>query len=608
MVDILAHRGPDATGTWVDGPLGFGHRLLQTTPESFRERLPFDDGSRNLVITADARIDNRDELIDVLALGSSSGNEPCDSELILAAYTRWGDGCLEHLIGDFAFVIWDRSNRRLFGARDHLGIRPFYYHYSRNRLFAFASEIKALLCHPKVPRCLNEVKVADYLLSIWEDEEITFYQDILRLPPGHCLAVDGRGMRLREYWAPDLGSTLRLGSDEQYAEAFRELFAEAVRCRLRSSSPVGFTLSGGLDSSAVMGMARWMAPGRCWPRMHTFSAVFPTLSRVDERLHIDRMLEDGGFEPHFIRGDQLSPLVDIERALWHHDEPFGAPNLFLEWGMYGVARELGIRVILDGMDGDLTVSYGLAYIPELLIRGRWMALHAELTNLARRMRSSPWGVLRYEGLRRLAPEGLRRTWRRLRGHNPYTWSRFTTVNPEFARRIGLKERADALLDQSMRPIFTQREEHRRHFASGLLAFSNEVGDKVGAAFAVDHRHPFFDKRLVDFCLALPPHQKLNKGWDRVVMRRAMQGILPDSVRWRGDKSNLSGGFYRGLLETDRSLLEEIILENPQVIQEYVDIPSLKEHYRVFLANQGGDDSLPVWSAVTLGLWLRQSGL
>ncbi|MEP7356295.1 MAG: asparagine synthase-related protein, partial [Anaerolineales bacterium] len=261
MTARLAHRGPDAGGIWPPSgggpadpgsPVGLGQRLLWTTPESLHERLPLASADGQLAITADARIDNRDELFGLLGLADHS---LADSALILAAYAKWGERCPEHLLGDFAFAIWDAGKQALFCARDHLGNRPLFYHQAPG-FAAIASEIKALLVLPQVPRRLNERRIAEYLATLHDDTAITFYQDIHRLPPAHSLTLSRAGAKLERYWALDPARALPPASDEAYADGFRELFTEAVRCRLRSAYPVGAMLSGGLDSSSIVCVAR----------------------------------------------------------------------------------------------------------------------------------------------------------------------------------------------------------------------------------------------------------------------------------------------------------------------------------------------------------------
>src|SRR5207245_10257224 len=178
-------------------------------------------------------------------------SDATDAALILAAYERWGERCPEHLLGDFALAIWDARRATLFCARDHFGVKPFYYHHAPGRLFCFASEIKGLVALAEVPRRLNETRVADYLVPLLEDKEITFYEEIVRLPPAHRMAVTREGVRMEQYWALDPEREIRMKSDGEYAEAFREIFTEAVRWRLRSAIPVESMSSGVLDSSSI---------------------------------------------------------------------------------------------------------------------------------------------------------------------------------------------------------------------------------------------------------------------------------------------------------------------------------------------------------------------
>ncbi len=280
MLETMAHRGWDASGAWLDGPVGLGHRMLWTTPESREEKLPAVSAARDLVVTADARIDNRDELLRGLDLSDETPRTITDSELILASYRRWGEGCVEHLLGDFAFAIWDLRRERLFCARDHIGLKPFYYHYRSEGIFVFGSEVKALLAVPAVPRRVNGGRVAGFLVGLYEDPTATFHDEILRLAPAHCMTVSREGISLRRYWELDPSRELRLGSDAEYAEAS----ASSSRRRFAAASGVGIrwaSLSAeGLirrRSSACRGScSRRAAKDRSTPSRHS--------TRVSERL------------------------------------------------------------------------------------------------------------------------------------------------------------------------------------------------------------------------------------------------------------------------------------------------------------------------------------
>ena len=625
MMARVAHRGADAVGVWGQGEIGLGNRLLWTTPESLKEKLPRLNQAGELVLTADARLDNRAELVALLGLTDGPHCDITDGQLILAAYEKWGEHCPEKLLGDFAFALWDKRRQRLFCARDHFGIKPFYYHFS-GQSFAFASEIKALLCLPEVENCLNEIRIADYLTSMFDDPAITFYQNIFRLPPHHGLMVSREGMRLQSYWSLNPGPGLQLNSDEAYAEAFRELFTEAVRCRLRSAFPVASLLSGGLDSSSVTCVARQqLSPNGQggWP---TFSAIFDEVTECDERPFIQAVLTQGGFEPHYVQGDKQSPLADLDHIFWHQDEAFHAPNLFMTWSLYRAAGGQNVRILLDGFDGDTTVSHGFGYLKELAQARRWLALALELRGLDETFNTSSWGLMwRYLQVYELEPALARsqvgyRAWQALlrrfapgdsqaagrpipKGHA--VWN--TTLKPEFVQRIGLVERYQTWQKNQPGAAPNEREGHYRAISQGLHPFALEVLDKAAAAFSIEPRYPFWDKRLVEFCLTLPPEQKLHRGWSRLVLRRAMTHILPKKVQWRRDKSNFLPSFTHGMLIFAQKRLDEIMRQDLALIETYVDITALHQAYHRFVSQTSQEkerDLFMIWQSVSLVLWLK----
>ena len=609
MVDRLNHRGSDGSGVWSLGTVGLGHCMLWTTPESIEEKLPLVNSTQNLVLTADARIDNRDELIALYELEDQPSREISDSELILKAYEKWGEGCLQKLIGDFAFAIWDESKQQLFCVRDHIGVKPFYY-YRSTKLFAFASEIKALFALPEVPRQLNEAHLADLLTGLYEAKTETLYQGIYRLPPAHVMIVKHEGVRLHPYWSADLTKELHLGSDEEYADSFREIFTEAVRCRLRSAYPVGSTLSGGLDSSSIACTSRDLLAGNGGPPLHTFSAVYPNLpeperSRVDESSYIDKVVSTGGFEPHLIQVDQVSPLVDLDLQVRQLDEVYFAPNLSMHWSIYDAAQRQGMRVILDGMDGDDTVSHGLDYLADLFRVGKFRTLYTEAEALSHKtLSTSPTRKIIWQyGIRPVIPGTILNMWRVLNRRNHSSLAE-KAINPDFARRVNLEKRVGEYNNNSRFNNF--RQKHWRNIDSALTSYSLELLDKTAATFSLDPRYPFYDWRLIKFCLALPPRQILSNGMTRVIFRRAMAGVIPEEVRWRTTKADLSINFRYGLFTYERPIIEQVILNNPQYIEPYFDIQSLKNTYQRFITQPllSMRTAQIVYNAVILDRWLH----
>ncbi|MBV1767746.1 MAG: hypothetical protein KUA29_05530, partial [Methanobacterium sp.] len=248
MNDKLSHRGVDGSHIWVEDNVGLGHQMLHTTPESLHEELPFIED--DLVITADARIDNREELAD--ELGIDEVETVSDSYFILKAYDMWGEDCPDKLLGDFAFAIWDKKKEILFCARDHMGVKPFYY-YVDEEMFVFGTEIKALFEVEGVPREKDEKRIALALMvDDFQERERTFYKEIKSFKAAHYMAMTKDSSKFKRYWKLNPDLEIRMDSDEEYMQEFLKICTEAVKCRLRSPDrKIGVMLSGGLDSSSV---------------------------------------------------------------------------------------------------------------------------------------------------------------------------------------------------------------------------------------------------------------------------------------------------------------------------------------------------------------------
>ena len=600
MLSIMHHRGPHRTGAWCAGSAAMGHALLSTAPESLRESMPLWDPLRKLAVTAEARLDNRDELLALLQFGHNPQREIPESEVILRAYERWGERCPEKLLGDFAFAIWDEERRTLFCARDHFGVKPFYY-YCSNQGFFFASEIKALLSLPHVPRRLNEMRIAQFLAADLHDTSITFYRDILRLSPGHSLTLRDGAVRIHRYWSLDPAHQLCHRSDQEYADEFRSLFMDAIRVRLPNGSRVGSLLSGGLDSSSVVCAARQILTENPSCRLHSFSAVFRDVPESDESPYIQSVLAGGGIEAEFVESGNISPLQDLPAMLASQDQPFYAPNLFLHWALYRAANRQNIRVLFDGLDGDVAVSHGIGILPELLLKGRWISLAREMRGLSQNFHLRARNILRGRVLQPLIPRCI--WWMReaIRCSRSNATGLGPPLNPEFAQRIGW----NPLEHTNPQTPRTARGEHFFGLTRGLIPYVLEVADHAAKSFSIEPRYPFFDKRLVEYCLALPAEQRIFRGWTRMVMRRAMTGILPEKIQWRGGKADLGVNFFRSLLTCESKLIEEMLRNPAQAIWQYLDHQALDRTYQQSLTTENKRSVLSLWQAATLQTWLQQ---
>ncbi|HEX6099718.1 MAG TPA: asparagine synthase-related protein [Thermoanaerobaculia bacterium] len=499
------------------------------------------------------------------------------------AWQRWGEDCAPHLEGDFAFAVWDARTRTLFCARDPFGVKPFVYAFLPGKLFAFASEPRALLALDAVPRDVDEQRVADFLELRFEDAERTFHRALRRLPGGCTLTLRDGKVEIRRYWTPRNVKPLRLrGGDAAYAEGYREHFVRAVRERMQVDDPatLGAMLSGGLDSSAIACVARDELRDAGRPPLPVISWIFSDAMEADEREYQQAVIAAGGMRPLTLDSahNTASPWTDLELLL--PDGPPYAPNFYLNTEAAKLARAHGIRVLLDGLGGDVTVSRGESRFVELFTRGRFPTLARELRALAARRGTS-------ESLPRLfaakvalplAPHTLLRLLSRIRRRQYTRGRRFLSV----------------------------RQEHLFQLEAPFLAEGLELFDRLLSPFGIEGRYPFFDRRLTEYCLSLPADQKLADGYSRIVARRAMEGVLPDFVRWRAGKG-APGMHILSALRASLPELDELFGRDAAVIERWADVDALRNSRETLRSGGRMDfrEVIRLWSAAVLARWLRR---
>jgi len=625
MVRAMTDRGPDAQQVWVSGEVGLGHAMNRTTPESIGEEQPASLEGR-FWISADVRLDNRDELARELdPTGWRALRQLPDARLILRAYRSWGRSCIDHLAGDFAFSIWDSDRRSLFCARDHLGIRPLCF-YRSERLLVVASQVGALLRLEEVPRQVNEARVGDYLVRRLEgiDKTSTFYEEIHRLQPAHILEVTGGQVHVRRYWALDPGREIHFGSSKEVPEAFLEVFTRAVKSRLRGVSPVGSMLSGGLDSSAIVGVARrLLADGDVGP-LPTYSVVSQQGKACKETEAIRAMLAMEDLAPVLIEiGELDSYRRDLEKLLFSTDDLFDH-HILLPQLIFIAARRAGLNIVLDGIDGDVVTTLDPDCLAPLVRGGRLKEALTEARGFSAFYRGqygpwgSPWLMLFRSGRGALVPEWVREA-RRQRGleNRLQRFLSETIISPDLARRVHLSERLATYSrprvdlgrwlprDRVHRKL---REIHAANLQSGNAAVALERYDRVGAVYSVESRHPFYDKRLVEFCLALPSEAKTPRGWSKSLLRHATAGLLPERIRWRRDIWNhLGWQLHTRLPEALNETLNGSLWSNLDELEDWVNLGSVRDAMARYRKKKSFEDAEKLWEAATLLIWRHRMG-
>ena len=591
MMEAVAHRGPDGEGLWVRGPVFLGHRLFANTPEAVAEKQPVAVGGQ--VVTFDGRLDNREEL---LAAVEPRDRSCSDGELTLHAYRRWGVDVVHHLVGDFAFALWDEAQQQMLCVRDPIGIKLFHYAFD-DGTFVFGSEIKQILQWPGAERELDTRQLG-HLLSLRNgDPDRTFYRGIHRLPAGHYLVASRGGVVERAYWEPDLTRQLHLKSDEDYVERFRELFKEAVRARLRAIGPVGVMVSGGMDSTSIFATAQRIAQedpsGPRAPELHSFSWVFPTLPTVDESKYIREVVGEAGPHTHYIDGDDLWSLKQPPGPVVPRDEPYLAPHEALLRETFEEARRAGARTLLTGQGGELTLV-DWRHLVHLLRNLRWGTVRAAL----RGVQSQP----RRAFYRRLVKEMLpgwmvNRTSPQQPAAPPWT-------HPAFLETAGV-DRSNPT-EAAINRRYAQRHQRVLHTTIAATGQSPWTvwADQSPAEAGVELRHPFWDVRLVKFLASIPAERFLDVRWSKMLLRRAMDGVLPPQVRWRTERTSFRGLARRGMAERGTARLRGMTNDMELHRRGVVDQRRFSDAFSRYCE---GDDTYRnhLWAVFAVEEWLRQ---
>ena len=609
MISAREFVNPDVVPCAMDGRVGLAGWQESTGIRGPGEgRVPTSVArAGGCLAVADARLDRRGELVSRLGLDAWTAGPLTDEMLIVRAYARWGERCVQYLEGAFAFAVWDPRTHRLFCARDRLGLRPFYY-VSTSSSFSFATAIDSLRALPAINGRINEAVVADYLMQVLADPQATFYEKINRLPAGHTLSASRLGVRIDCYWRPDPDRQIRLDSDEEYAREFRAIFVDAVRDRVAGAPQVGSLLSGGLDSSAVTCTARAVLDSEGARPLDTFSLTFEDVPQSDERTWIDAVCQEGGLRPHFVQGDQIDPFEDLDRMLSAAEEPFFAWNLYLHWHLWKEGRAAGVDVILDGYLGDDVVSHGSRYITELAARGQWIRLAREIRTVAGRqgeIAGGAWSVFRRFVMGPILIEPAAGLRNRLSGSRGWSTALARFVNPDLLEHVGWRERVEAFGAGPQRTPLTAREEHLRGLKRPELPAALEVVYKSASALGIEPRFPYADHRLVEFCLALPPTQKYSGGLTRAVLRRAMKGTVPDAVLARAGKGDLGPAFGRSLRQRGGDELRRHVFELLPAGDAYLNVPELQKAYVQSIDQSSIRGLVPIWLAVILTRWLSR---
>ena len=538
MESKLNHWNADATGTWTNNTVGFGHLMLYNTPESLNEKLPFTKADSGLTITADARIDNREELYALLDLATETQQQLPDSTLILLLYEKYGEDCVKHLIGDFAFAIWDENAQKLFCVRDHMGVKPFFY-YQDDKCFAFASELKGLLALPHIDKSINEQFLYNQMFRNSDQlDSGTLYQHIHRIAPAHALSLSAAGQqKIARYWDLDADTEIVFENRQQYYDTLLQHFETAIKCRLRTAYPIGVELSGGMDSSGITGVASSLLKqeGRGRQLTTISNSVPPHITDEEkleksERKWIDAVINFNGIKnavftlaknPAHLFED-IDNMLDINSGLDNWEQHWQIP-------IRESAKKEKIRVLFSGFPGDEMVTYrGKYYFLDLLDKKQYLKYFLakrEFPGFHKLMPLIPFNI-------RYSLHLFKNKLRLYNGQVKKTLKLFNIPADAITKKGDVSWQNPLVKTQ----FNSYRHYQKQRFLRYHLPARMESETRNGLYYGLEPRFPMADIRLTQYYLSMPNYLKYEGTLHRTAYRKALSKYLPQEVLERDNKT------------------------------------------------------------------------
>lgn len=520
MTDVIRHRGPNGEGHFIEGALALGHRRLSILDLSNDGAQPMHSPSGKLVLIFNGEIYNYIEIRQDLRASGYTFKTQTDTEVVLAAFDKWGEDCVSRFNGMWSFAIYNREQRRLFMSRDRFGVKPFYYRNDGN-VFAFGSEIRQLL--PFATRTVaNMDAVRTYLITDASAlDDTTFFEGIRQLPAGHSAIFDLAQNRLtiRRYYEITRRADIAALNVEDAIENFSTLFEDAIRLRLRSDVKVGTCLSGGMDSSSVAAIASALYRQSATEPFGAITAISEQNSN-NEAPFAEIMAQSNGLDWFTVKPTYADFVETLPQIVRTQEEPFGSPSLTMQHFVMKTARDNGITVLLDGQGGDeILLGYGRYYASYIMSIFRKEGILAAINALQASARNNA-NMGPFNFAKHLA-SGLAA---------PLRVAFYNRRHRHFRRHPQLPH-LSAFSRASFDSFALQKLEIESTNLPVLLRFE----DKNSMAHSIETRLPFLDYRLLEFCLSLPAHYKIRDGWSKWILRGAMADRLPRAIVWRRNK-------------------------------------------------------------------------
>ncbi len=619
MQSSLAHWGPDGHTHWLDETVAFGQALLKTTPEASFEQVPRLVCGGTAVLTAAARLDNRTELCRELGLDLSQRAITADGTLVALAFEKWGQACVHRLLGDWAFAVYEKNQQSLFLARDHFGNTGLHFCLWQDG-FAFSSGIEGILGLKDVQPKIKQQRIVDLLTLRLDDGSSTYYENIFRLETAHTVTLQNQKLHFERYWKLEQTPPLKLRSDAEYVEAFLSIYKTAVHDRMRSSRPIASTLSAGLDSGAVTAIAaKVMREGGQELTAFTSVPIYPTFDLVERGIANEWDLAHqsaeyiGNVKHIALPADHWTPLAGIRQATKILREPeFAVGNSYWIQALLSELRQQDFGVLLTGQCGNLAASWegGTYRTWSALRQGQLGLAFGQLQSGAIQRRSWTRAVL--GEVAKPAFLSLQADWQQRTGAlpKPY-WTKHSVISPILVHQLQLLKKSQSAFSVSEQPFLFSVKQQLTQIIPGITQLG-AIWHTMGAGYGLEVRDPTMDKRLLEFCFAIPLGQFSGAGHDRWLMRRAVQGLLPPAVQW-GIKRGQQGKDIGQRLLASRDEIEEVLerLLNSGQVATYLNLHKVKNAWirlQQEQLNPAQEDGIMLLGALGLGLFLENMEL
>jgi len=597
MVDIISHRGPDDRGVFYEDNLALGHRRLSIIDLSRDGHQPFFYKDECIVVF-NGEIYNYLELKELLKQEGYQFRSKTDTEVLVASYCFWGEKCVEHFNGMWAFAIYDRTKGQVFCSRDRFGVKPFYY-TEQEGLFLFASEIKQffeILVHP--PKANKDALLQFIIRGNMDYSAETMFRNIYQLPGGHNLIYNLKenAWQIKRYYDIKKIPEMKVGYEEA-CKQFRDRFNDAVSLRLRSDVPVGYCLSGGLDSSAIVCMAEKIIKSKdSEGEQHTISSCFED-KRYDEQEYIDEVVRHTSVVPHKVFPKETNLFEILDDIIWYMDEPFGSTSIYAQWNVFKAARDCQLKVMLDGQGSDEQLAgytrFYTVMFADCLRRGQIKKFLKE------------WRI--YKGCRAVTEQHISSKDILLSAigalvfPNKYLLKKIYYCLSRNKLPFSKKQFNQTLKRELVYPVKNARNyiaESMRNGMASLLHFE----DRNSMAHSIESRVPFLDYRLVETIYAMPFDFKLRKGITKAVLRDGLKGILPEKIRKRYSKL----GFVTPEDEWINNNFDKYRVELIEAVNVLSGILEPDRVIKWFDTNEGKikrQDTMP-WRIICAGHWVK----